>query len=141
MVYFIRDIHIYKIKLNTPKLHQYRHRSCRKTLKLAVSAPFRLTMLIIAVIILVLWLFYRYLKKPSQVNFTPRKTSTEEPKQASHQCRFKRKPDWVRTEVIRLKALMPSNGCRMLANQFNRLHMDTREETVSKSYVANVIKR
>lgn len=97
-------------------------------------------MLLLSITLLVLWLFRRYLNQCSQPTFIARQSPTEELRQTSHPYRFKKKPDWVRAEVIRLKALMPGNGCRKLANQFNRLYMDTREETVSKSYVANVIK-
>ena len=47
------------------------------------------------------------------------------------------KPKWVRTEVIRLKALMPEAGCRMIAHTFNRTWRTRRDMTVSKTYVAD----
>ena len=50
------------------------------------------------------------------------------------------KPTWVKQEVIRLKALMPSMGCRKIAATFNRLHQASRNMRVSKSYVANIIR-
>jgi transposase InsO family protein len=50
------------------------------------------------------------------------------------------KPPWVRAEVLRLKALMPANGCRKIAITFNRLHGHRRSMTVGKSYVANVLR-
>jgi putative transposase len=63
--------------------------------------------------------------------------------QKSQKTAFRnKKPAWVRQEVIRLKALMPNNGCRKVADVFNRLHKhkEKRSETVSKSYVYNLIK-
>ena len=51
------------------------------------------------------------------------------------------KPEWVKQEVIRLKALMPREGCRKVAHTFNHLHGEKRKMTVGKSYVYNVIKQ
>lgn len=50
------------------------------------------------------------------------------------------KPEWVRLEIIRLKALMPEQGCRKLADTFNRMHSG-REETVGKTYVSGVVRK
>ena len=47
------------------------------------------------------------------------------------------KPRWVQEEVIRLKALMPDAGCRMIAHHFNRRWKSWRQMTVSKTYVAD----
>jgi len=52
-----------------------------------------------------------------------------------------RKPAWVAEEVIRLKALMGDLGCRKVAATFNRLHAARHMTTISKSYVANVVRR
>jgi putative transposase len=52
--------------------------------------------------------------------------------------RFRRKPDWVLQEVLRLKALMPHSGVRRIAMTFNRLHAAT-NTTVGKSFVADGI--
>lgn len=49
------------------------------------------------------------------------------------------KPVWVRQEVIRLKALMPEAGCRTIANTFNRRFAESRQMTVSKTFVNDVI--
>lgn len=54
---------------------------------------------------------------------------------------FQCKPAWVPEEVIRLKALMPEAGCRLVAANFNRRLGPTRGETVSKSYVAELLRR
>ncbi|MDX2253819.1 MAG: hypothetical protein NW202_16125 [Nitrospira sp.] len=41
------------------------------------------------------------------------------------------KPTWVKQEVIRLKALMPQAGRRMIAHTFNRRWKARRQMTVS----------
>jgi hypothetical protein len=51
------------------------------------------------------------------------------------------KPKWVRNEVIRLKALMPQAGCRMIAHHFNRRWGGRRHITMGKSYVATTIRK
>jgi putative transposase len=52
----------------------------------------------------------------------------------------RKKPKWVSTETIRLCALMPHDGCRKIANTFNRLHAD-KGESIGKTYVATLMKR
>lgn len=51
------------------------------------------------------------------------------------------KPQWVRNEVIRLKAVMPDAGCRTIAHHFNRRHAARRQMTVGKSYVAGTLQK
>ena len=51
------------------------------------------------------------------------------------------KPQWAKNEVIRLKALMPHAGCRTIAHLFNRRWRDQRQMTVSKTYVADTVRR
>jgi len=51
------------------------------------------------------------------------------------------KPDWVRKEIIRVKALMPNAGCRTIAHLFNRRFAAPRGMTVGKTYVADTIRR
>ena len=51
------------------------------------------------------------------------------------------KPQWVRNEVIRLKALMPQAGCRTIAHHFNRRWAKCRQMTVSKTDVADMCRR
>ncbi len=48
----------------------------------------------------------------------------------------RRKPDWLRLEVLRLKAHMPRAGCRAVAHTFNRLHPGL---SVGKTFVADLI--
>jgi hypothetical protein len=40
------------------------------------------------------------------------------------------KPEWVRKEIIRLKALIPHAGCRTIADSFNRRFAASRRMTV-----------
>ena len=56
-------------------------------------------------------------------------------------CRTIPKPDWVKHEIIRLKALMPNTGCRQLADCFNRRFGKTRQMTVGKTYVSYTIQK
>ena len=51
------------------------------------------------------------------------------------------KPQWVRQELIRLKALMPEAGCRTIAHGFNRRFGERRRMTVGKTYVADTLRR
>ena len=51
------------------------------------------------------------------------------------------KPDWVKHEVLRLKALMPHTGCRKIADCFNRRFAEARQITVGKTYVSNTIRQ
>lgn len=50
--------------------------------------------------------------------------------------RARRKPNWLRLEVLRLKAHMPRAGCRAVAHTFNRLHPGV---SVGKTFVADLI--
>ena len=52
--------------------------------------------------------------------------------------RFKAKPQWVTDAVIRLKIFLPAAGVRTITNNFNRIY--GKRETVSKSYVAKVLR-
>jgi putative transposase len=55
-------------------------------------------------------------------------------------CHSRRKPEWVRKEVIRLKAHLPAFGCRKLADMFNRLFV-ARGMTVSKTFVSDLLRQ
>jgi transposase InsO family protein len=49
------------------------------------------------------------------------------------------KAPWVRQEILRLKALMPANGCRKIADTFCYLHA-AKGETVGRTFVANLVR-
>ena len=51
------------------------------------------------------------------------------------------KPEWIKHEVLRLKALMPHTGCRKIADIFNRRFEEARKMTVGKTYVSNAIRQ
>lgn len=51
------------------------------------------------------------------------------------------KPAWLKTEILRLKALMPQAGCRTIADICNRRYAASRHITVGKTYVHQVLQR
>jgi len=53
---------------------------------------------------------------------------------------FGKKPEWVSKEIIRMKALMQTAGCRALADSFNR-RFAYRSVSVGKTYVSETIRR
>jgi transposase InsO family protein len=53
----------------------------------------------------------------------------------------KQKPEWLKQEIIRLKALMPQAGCRGIADICNRRFAASRKITVGKTYVHQVLQQ
>ena len=51
------------------------------------------------------------------------------------------KPEWVRREIIRLKALLPLAGCRAISDIFNRRFAAKSRMTVGKTFVAELIRQ
>ena len=51
----------------------------------------------------------------------------------------RKKPAWVRREIIRLKAHLPDHGCRMVRDAFNRAY-SAHGMQVGKAFVANVLR-
>lgn len=51
------------------------------------------------------------------------------------------KPEWLKAEIIRLKALMPQAGCRSIADICNRRFAASRKVTVGKTYVHQVLQQ
>ena len=51
------------------------------------------------------------------------------------------KPEWIKDEIIRLKALMPQAGCRSIADICNRRFAASRKVTVGKTYVHQILQR
>ena len=60
------------------------------------------------------------------------KQTTEEVKPVYY--RIAPKPEWVKKEILRLKALMPKTGCRTIKNIFNRRFKVRKNITVGKTY-------
>lgn len=53
----------------------------------------------------------------------------------------KQKPDWLKHEIIRLKAHMPHAGCRSIADIFNRRFAANHQITVGKTYVHQILQQ
>lgn len=51
------------------------------------------------------------------------------------------KPDWLKHEILRLKALMPQAGCRTIADICNRRFAASRHVTVGKTFVHQTLQR
>ena len=56
-------------------------------------------------------------------------------------CHSPQKPEWLKHEIIRLKALMPHAGCRSIADICNRRFAASRKVTVGKTWVHQVLQR
>ena len=82
------------------------------------------------------WLVY-WLHRQTQARRWTHRVTPEAPRRVFAQP----KPQWVKHEVIRLKAVMPHVGCRTLAYHFNRRWTARRGMTVSKTYVADTCRR
>jgi putative transposase len=63
------------------------------------------------------------------------------PANPTHPGRRQAKPNWVKHEIIRLKALLPEKGCRKITDLFNHLYTSKRNMTVGKTYVAYIIQQ
>jgi len=83
----------------------------------------------------ILWFVYLWRWRKGVPCYGKRKTDME----AGYSHRPP-KPEWVRKKIVRLKALMPQAGCRIIAHAFNRLH-ERKGMTVGKSYVNEVIRK
>lgn len=53
----------------------------------------------------------------------------------------KQKPEWLKAEIIRLKATMPQAGCRSIADICNRRFAASRKVTVGKTYVHQILQQ
>lgn len=51
------------------------------------------------------------------------------------------KPEWLKVEIIRLKAMMPQTGCRSIADICNRRFAASRKVTVGKTYVHQILQQ
>lgn len=90
--------------------------------------------------VLLAWLWMRIL---SAAGWKPTRRRARRVRDVAAEFRAstnQRKPDWVRREVIRLKAWSPELGCRKIADAFNRHFAHDKRMTVSKSFVADVLR-
>jgi len=86
-------------------------------------------------IMLLGWLWFRCMLPKAWGNYGNRNLSS-----SANFPRHPPKPEWVRKKIIRLKALMPQAGYRIIAHAFNRLH-ERKGMMVGKSYVNEVVKK
>lgn len=86
-------------------------------------------------------LFYAWFRwkspEPTYLRYGRRATADEKPPY----YRTRHKPDWVPDAIVYLKAMQPHLSCRDIAHLFNRLYAATRQVTVGKTYVSDIIKR
>ncbi len=92
--------------------------------------------LILLILLILVFLLYSRLRRPVPHHGRRRAATVEA---VVHHHRIP-KPEWVRLEIIRLKALMPECGCRKVAETFNRVNVH-RDMTVGKSYACSVIRK
>ena len=80
--------------------------------------------------------------KPNPKYFSKQKQAvTNNPPFPKSYCRNAKKPEWVKHEIIKLKALMPNEGGRKIAEHFNRIHAIKNNMTVGKTYVYETLKK
>jgi hypothetical protein len=79
----------------------------------------------VIVLLIVLFIFiggfYLWRKRLRHPAFGQRKKNLQETNRNTFP-RHPPKPEWVKKEIIRLKALMPNDGHRKIAYAFNRLY-------------------
>jgi len=87
-----------------------------------------------------LFILYSLRKQSIRTRYYRKSITSVSANKTEYGYRFKAKPDWVIKEIIQLKALMHHKGCRKIADIFNRQFKTSKNITVSKTYVANVIR-
>ena len=104
--------------------------------------------LIILLVILGLRFAYRLLQSKWNTSSSRRRASTTAKARPfdylplSHASQKRqRKPDWVVNAVITLATHNPDAGCRRLSIDFNRYYANTHSMTVSKTFVADLLKK
>jgi len=87
-----------------------------------------------------LFILYSLKKQNIKTRFYRKSLTPVSVKRAEHDYHFKAKTAWVKKEIIQLKALMHHKGCRKITNEFNRQFKTSKNISISKIYVANVIR-
>lgn len=90
--------------------------------------------IILGLIALLTYIGTKLIKLKSKTIYRTTKKDT-----AQHKFRSRRKEQWVINKIIYFKSIMPKAGCRTVAACFNRQF--SHQETVSKSWVCNIIKK
>ena len=89
---------------------------------------------------LVLYWWRSWFEAATQPQRFARRATTEQPVEQPPVHAARRKPEWVIQEVLRLKVLMWSKGCRKIADNFNGQHSASTGCTVGKTFVSNCLK-
>jgi len=79
----------------------------------------------------------RWVSSPSHPQYSHKRT----PPPGHKHYHSPQKPEWLKAEIIRLKALMPEAGCRTIVDICNRRFAATRRVTVGKTYVHQLLQR
>jgi transposase InsO family protein len=88
---------------------------------------------------LVLYWWHSWFEAITESRRFTRRAATEPVEQTPVHA-VRRKPDWVIQEVLRLKALMWTKGCRKIADTFNDQHAALTGCTVGKTFVSECLK-
>jgi|GEM_PF-273287 len=71
----------------------------------------------------------------------PRRSRRTDPPADKHHPHSKKKPAWIKAEIIRLKAAMPEAGCRSIAVLCNRRYAASHKTTIGKTYVSQILRQ
>ncbi|MDD5385118.1 MAG: integrase core domain-containing protein [Gallionella sp.] len=80
----------------------------------------------------------RWIHAPHRSHYRSKRV---EPAGKHNHCYSTQKPEWLKHEIIRLKALMPEAGCRSIADLCNRRFAVSRKVTVGKTYVHQTLQQ
>lgn len=92
--------------------------------------------------ILVIAIFYlRYIRRrfPRRAFISKRYSPLSEPTRPEKPNKSHKKPQWVKDEILLIRAFQPQASCRQIAQIFNDRYAE--KETVGKTYVSYTIKR
>jgi putative transposase len=86
---------------------------------------------LLLIVLLAIWHAMSHASKPRSAGYrvAPKKVRP----------RSRRKPKWIRDEIIRLKAIT-GLSCYKLADTFNRMYAASHNATVGKTWVAEVVR-
>ena len=102
----------------------------------AASGKLDMVMLLLTIEILRLH-FYRFvhwMRVPQRAHYRSKRVVPTD----KHNHRYStQKPEWLKQEIIRLKARMPQAGCRSIADICNRRYAASRKVTVGKTFVGH----
>jgi len=83
----------------------------------------------------------RLMKRWNNSEPLPRRYTSIRPLDKHKHRHSQHKPEWLRQEIIRLKARMPQAGCRTIADICNRRFAASRKVTIGKTCVHRILQR